>query len=109
MCTIGRVRLAEKALPSCHSDTRFIDGGICLLPAAEQRIPRATIPRFGMTDLWGFRLHHGLRINTLQISGLGKIELPAAFEADPVSPPLDGEDAAHLLMAAAKNESKHFQ
>jgi hypothetical protein len=61
-----------------------------------------------MTDLWGLKLHHGLRINTLEISGLRKIELPAAFEADPVSPSLDREDAAHLLMATAKNESKHL-
>jgi hypothetical protein len=57
----------------------------------------------------GIQVAPTLRINTLEISGLGKIELPAALEADPVSPPLDSEDAAHLLMAAAKNESKHFQ
>jgi len=30
-----------------------------LPPAAKQQIPRATIPRFGMTILWGFfKLHH---------------------------------------------------
>jgi hypothetical protein len=28
--------------------------GIYLLPAAKQQIPRATMPRFGMTNLWGF-------------------------------------------------------
>jgi hypothetical protein len=27
--------------------------GICLLPASKQQIPRATMPRFGMTILWG--------------------------------------------------------
>ena len=47
-------------------------------------------------------------MNTFEISRLGKIELPTAFEADTVGPSLDGEDAAHLLMAAAKNESKHL-
>jgi hypothetical protein len=32
--------------------------GICLLPAAKQQILRATLPRFGMTFLWGiFKLH----------------------------------------------------
>ena len=61
-----------------------------------------------MTHLWGFRLNRSLRMNAFEISGLGKIELPAAFEADTVGPSLDGEDAAHLLMAAAKNESKHL-
>jgi hypothetical protein len=28
--------------------------GICLQPAAKQQIPRATLPRFGMTILFGF-------------------------------------------------------
>jgi hypothetical protein len=33
--------------------------GICPLPAAKQQIPRATLPRFGMTILLGiFKLHH---------------------------------------------------
>jgi len=33
--------------------------GICLLPAAKKQIPRAIIPRFGMTSAFGdFKLHH---------------------------------------------------
>jgi hypothetical protein len=50
--------LLKKHSP-CHSEASFI--GVCLPPAAKQQIPRATIPRFGMTILWGFfKLHHYL-------------------------------------------------
>ena len=108
MLMIGRVTLPKKPYLLVIFPTPGHRRGICLPLAAEQQIPRATIPRFGMTDLWGFRLNRSLRMNTFEISRLGKIELPAAFEADTVSPSLDGEDAAHLLMAAAKNESKHL-
>ena len=31
--------------------------GICFLPAAKQQIPRAKMPRFGMTSLWDFEFH----------------------------------------------------
>jgi hypothetical protein len=36
--------------------------GVCLLPAAKQQILRATLPRFGMTFLWGIFKFHRYRM-----------------------------------------------
>jgi hypothetical protein len=33
--------------------SRFYRRGICFPPAAKQQIPRAMMPRFGMTGIWG--------------------------------------------------------
>jgi hypothetical protein len=41
--------------------------GICFLPAAKQQIPRAAMPRFGMTILWGFfKLDHRQKARKLE-------------------------------------------
>jgi hypothetical protein len=45
--------------PSLSFRSQLYRREICLPPAAKQQIPRETIPRFGMTILWGFfKLHH---------------------------------------------------
>jgi hypothetical protein len=57
---IGRpvvVQFAQKTA-SLSFRSQLYRRGICLPPAAKQQIPRATIPRFGMTILRGFlKLH----------------------------------------------------
>jgi hypothetical protein len=48
-----------------------------------------------------------LRWNLSDVSGPRKLNFPATFEADLVSPPLDREHAAHLLMTAPKNKPEN--
>jgi hypothetical protein len=43
-------RLLKNPHPPCHSEAGFIGEESALPPAAKQQIPRATIPRFGMTN-----------------------------------------------------------
>jgi hypothetical protein len=48
--------------------SRLYRRGICLPLAAKQQIPRATIPRFGMTIVWGFfELHLPTVFETVSI------------------------------------------
>jgi hypothetical protein len=55
---MGRGAVCAKTL-SLSFRSQLYRRGICLPPAAKQQIPRATIPRFGMTILWEFfKLHH---------------------------------------------------
>jgi hypothetical protein len=49
--------ISKKPNP-CHSEARFTWRGICFLPAAEQQIPRAIMPRFGMTIFFGICKSH---------------------------------------------------
>jgi hypothetical protein len=44
--------LAQKEPGPCHSEASFIGEESCLLPAAKPQIPRAKVPRFGMTIPW---------------------------------------------------------
>jgi hypothetical protein len=56
---------AEQQQPAaCHSEAGFIGEEIRFLPAAKQQIPRVTIPRFGMTTLWGFSNGNNTRVLT---------------------------------------------
>jgi hypothetical protein len=44
------MQFAKKKLSTpCHSEARFIGEESVSLPAAKQQIPRAAMPRFGMT------------------------------------------------------------
>src|SRR5258708_4170735 len=45
--------LRKKQLHFLSFRSQLYRRGICLLPAAKQQIPRATLPRFGMTILGG--------------------------------------------------------
>ena len=50
----GGGQVAQKTTPLLVIPEPGLSGGICLVPAAKQQIPRATMPRFGITILWGF-------------------------------------------------------
>jgi hypothetical protein len=48
------VQFAQKQSHALSFRSQVHRRGICLLPAARQQVPRATIPRLGMTILMGF-------------------------------------------------------
>jgi hypothetical protein len=73
MESAGVMQFAQKQSQSSSFRSRFYRRGICLLPAAEQQIPRATSPRCGMIMLWGFVEITALR-NLLE-AGIEKREL----------------------------------
>jgi len=49
----GVVQFAQEPPHPLSFQSQVYRRGICLLPAEKQQIPRATIPRFGMTTLMG--------------------------------------------------------
>jgi hypothetical protein len=46
--------LAKTTPPPCHSEASFIGEESAFCQPRKQQIPRAIMPRFGMTILWGF-------------------------------------------------------